>query len=327
MDGSIFAPLKKENIFHQVLKDARRRPGKELWGLCVSGGLDSICLLEVLPQVAQVTGHELLVFHVHHGVGKNEKLQQFRQEALNKVEEICKRKNLRLLHNLNLRKSPSFSLSDSEASLREYRWRCLQKICEELDLSPVFLTAHHRDDVLETRMIQLLRGVGPKGFIQFQKSNQTIWRPFFDFSREDLYRLAQRHDWSWVEDPSNDNTRYLRNWLRKDWFPQLEGQRPGSLNSLHRSLDLIVEGLRVESRLLERLLQTDGLHRGLYNSLSPSAQRQVLAEFIEQCGIFSHTKGQLEEIQKRLDAKSHNLNFHICGLFWSVSKTLIKAVR
>lgn len=325
--------LKTENIFHSVLKQAKQRPSQELWGLCVSGGLDSVVLLHLMREVAKSQSRSLVVFHVHHGENDSQEQVQFRNQSAHWVDQLCREGGLKLYSNWSATKGISSRFrptptSGSEADFRNYRWRCLQRLCEDHQIAPTFLTAHHRDDVLETRLIQMIRGVGPEGLASFQAASRGVWRPLFDFQRAELHHLALRRQWKWMEDPSNQNPQPLRNWLRQVWLPELEKKRPGSLQSLHRSLDLVIQHLQNDPTVeLSQWFTARGIPRGEFGTLSRKHQQQLISQLLRSKGVKNYTKGQMEEILKRLENVSQQIQFTLCGLRWKTDKFYIQASR
>ena len=226
-------------------------------GLALSGGLDSVVLLDTVCKAVQNTSRkestEVWVFHIHHG------LQKPADAWLEFCEKLAKKYrahfDFRLLHFADQ------SQGNIEARARAERYDALTDLCVEHDITDL-LMAHHQNDQAETVLLQLLRGSGVAGLSGMplhrinSKNNPsiTLWRPLLNQSRAELEAYAKQHRLKWVEDPSNQNTRFRRNSIRKDIIPRLEKIQPGALRNLARSADLLAQS----QVLLDRLAKQDG---------------------------------------------------------------------
>ena len=227
-------------------------------GLALSGGLDSVVLLDAVCKTVQTDPNnstEIWVFHIHHG------LQKPADQWLEFCEKLAKKYRVhfdfRLLHFADQ------SQGNIEARARAERYDALTDLCIEHGIEDLLL-AHHQNDQAETVLLQLLRGSGVSGLSGMPlnrvnaKDNQsiTLWRPLLNLSKSELETYAKEHKLKWVEDPSNQNTRYRRNAIRKDIIPRLEKIQPGAIANLARSADLLAQS----QLLLDRLARQDGKH-------------------------------------------------------------------
>lgn len=114
--------------------------------------------------------------------------------------------------------------ADGEAAWRAARWEFLRDVAASLDASVV--TAHSRDDQLETVVMRVLRGAGPRGLAAMYAESPVV-RPLLAVSRDVIVGYADSRAISYVHDPSNEDLRYLRNRVRHDLLPALEQVRPG----------------------------------------------------------------------------------------------------
>ena len=226
-------------------------------GLALSGGLDSVVLLDTVCKAVQSNSAkestEVWVFHIHHG------LQKSADQWLEFCEKLAKKYQVhfdfRLLHFADQ------SQGNIEARARAERYDALTDLCVEHGIQDLLL-AHHQNDQAETVLLQLLRGSGVAGLSGMPlnranaKDNQsiTLWRPLLNQSKTELEAYAKEHKLKWVEDPSNQNTRYRRNALRKEIIPRLEKIQPGAIANLARSADLLAQS----QLLLDRLAKQDG---------------------------------------------------------------------
>ena len=230
-------------------------------GLALSGGLDSVVLLDTVCKAVKANSTkeptDVWVFHIHHG------LQKPADQWLEFCEKLAKKYQVhfdfRLLHFADQ------SQGNIEARARAERYDALTDLCVEHGIEDLLL-AHHQNDQAETVLLQLLRGSGVAGLsgMPLNRANAkdakkdastiTLWRPLLNQSKAELEAYAKAHKLKWVEDPSNQNTRYRRNAIRKDIIPMLEKIQPGAIANLARSADLLAQS----QVLLDRLAKQDG---------------------------------------------------------------------
>jgi tRNA(Ile)-lysidine synthase len=180
------------------------KPGKYV--LAVSGGVDSMTLLDLL---SKLDGVELVLAHFNHGI---------RPDAA-KDEEFVRQNTQR--YNLPLEIGQgNLGPQASEETAREARYKFLNDICDRHEASAI-ITAHHQDDMLETAIINILRGTGPQGLVAMQ-SNRDIIRPLLDVPKKEILAYARANKLAWVDDESNDDLKYLRNYIRANLMTKLE---------------------------------------------------------------------------------------------------------
>ncbi len=240
-------------------RKSKQKPkaGKRI-AVALSGGLDSVVLLDTVCKSLLVNPssnpvNEVWVFHIHHG------LQKPADEWLEFCEKLAKKYQVsfdfRLLHFADK------TQGNIEARAREERYEALTELCIEHDIADLLL-AHHQNDQAETILLQLLRGSGVAGLSGMPEQRIgisdgkpiTLWRPLLNQSRAELEAYAQQHKLKWVEDPSNQNTRYRRNAIRKDIIPRLAKIQPEAIANLARSAELLAQS----QKLLDRLAEQDG---------------------------------------------------------------------
>ena len=197
-----------------------------------SGGLDSTVLLHAMCN-AKLRIHAI---HInHHMQTESDAWQQH-------CETTCKLWNISLsVKHAEIQKSPQRSLEDIA---REARYRLLEKFADE---NSAIVTAHHQDDLAETILLQLLRGAGPAGLAAMpeeKKFSQGLHlRPLLNVARTELLNYAQSHELEWVEDPSNHECNFDRNYLRQEILPKLLQRWPAAIKTLTRSAELQAEAL------------------------------------------------------------------------------------
>lgn len=225
-------------------------------GVAVSGGLDSVVLLDTVCKSVKQNAQcntEVWVLHIHHG------LQKPADQWLEFCEKLAKKYQVhfdfRLLH------FHDRSMGNIEARARAGRYEALTELCAEHAIDDLLL-AHHQNDQAETILLQLLRGSGVAGLSGMPKErintidghSISLWRPLLGHSRADLEAYAKQHKLKWVEDPSNQSVAYRRNAIRKQIIPRLEKIQPEAVANLARSAELFSQS----QKLLDRLAILDG---------------------------------------------------------------------
>ena len=209
----------------QTLQDLPE-PGGYL--LAYSGGLDSHVLLHALAGLRDRLDRPVRAIHLHHGIQAEADRWQAHCEA------TCAGLQVPLaVKELALQPAPGESL---EAMAREARYRA---IAGHLQAGEMLLTAQHQDDQAETLLLQLLRGAGVEGLagMPLCRAWRGGWqaRPLLSFTRQELLAYAQDQALRWVEDPSNQDQRFDRNYLRHSVMPVLRARWPSAGQTLARS--------------------------------------------------------------------------------------------
>jgi len=215
------------------------------WRIAFSGGLDSTVLLHLLASLAKSESlPPLSAVHIHHG------LQAAADAWPQHCQSVCDALGVPLLVE-RVKVQPGASL---ERAARDARYAVFSSLTQAND---VLLTGQHRDDQAETLMFRLLRGAGVRGLsampAQRSVGQGTLVRPLLDISRAELEAYAQAHQLNWIEDPSNQDRQFSRNYLRHQVMPLLTGRWPQAQASMARS----AAHLREAQGLLDELAQMD----------------------------------------------------------------------
>jgi tRNA(Ile)-lysidine synthase len=218
-------------------------PGR--WLVAVSGGWDSMALLHAL--VTRRRDEIAAVATFDHGTG------EAAQRAVDLVRSTCVAARVPCRIGRADRKSPP-----TEAGWRQARWRFLAEAAHEESAVPV--TAHTRDDQVETVLLRLLRHAGPRGLAGMDVAaslapRTPVERPLLAVPRAEIATYVVRHGIRFEEDPSNATLRFQRNRVRHELLPALERVHPGftawCLNlgrrarSWRAEMEAIVDGLDV----------------------------------------------------------------------------------
>lgn len=266
--------------------------------VALSGGLDSTVLTHALANSRDRHNVPVLAVYIDHGlhadsVAWGEHCRAFAEKL--GIEFSSRRVAVDLA-----------SGQGPEAAAREARYAAFGSLLEQGDW---LLSAHHRDDQAETLLLNLMRGSGAPGLagISAARRFRQGWlvRPLLSFSRGELEEYAGRHALDAIEDPSNLEQQYDRNYLRHEILPRLESRWPGSANRIRRSATL----LREASQLLAELADIDGqgalgaagklMISGL-SELSEARQRNLLRHTILSLGLPSPGAVHLEQIVREV---------------------------
>lgn len=187
--------------------------------VAVSGGLDSVCLLDLLLVTAGWHGGALEVATCDHGT---------RAGQADEADFVCAeaaRHGLRA-HRFAL----ALGAGASEATCRDARYAALRSVGADR-----IAVAHHRGDLAETVLINLMRGTGPRGVGGMVWRSSDVVRPLLGVDRAQLEAWARHRGLEWREDPTNRDPAHLRNRVRHEVLPLLEAIRPGATRAIGRS--------------------------------------------------------------------------------------------
>lgn len=299
---------------HRVLANLRPLGRGARWLLAVSGGVDSMVMASVILKWRRALGNELTIGHVHHG--SDSPWSPARDEAQAFVRDYARNAEVKFL---TLRPRPRGL--HSEADWRDLRARTFARWARKYGFQYVLL-AHHEDDLLETRVLRLLRGVGPLGLKSMSLTSGLYVRPLLNVTRAEVEHYAMKRELSWMEDPSNRELAPLRNWLRHEWLPRLEARQAGSRAALARSLELLAHAPRTPEFGVYVGLRREALHR-----LTLTRQQAVVVEYLNARGIRGYGHSHVREILKRLQTRRKQFTFDLLGFRFRVTPDLVWASR
>jgi tRNA(Ile)-lysidine synthase len=290
----------------------------------LSGGVDSVVLLDLLDQLSAQMRFSVSAIHVNHGISGNaDKWSEF-------CLDLCRSRSIPLkTATLKISRGPGVSL---EALARDERYRVFGKLKTDY-----VVLAQHLDDQAETLLLQLLRGAGVKGLgampivrnlaLEIEKQVVTrrkvessgslprILRPILDVSRREIEDYAREHGLQWITDESNDNLSFDRNFLRQQFFPLLEKRFPSYRTTFRRASRHIAEA----SALLDQLAEVDGdacliqgkLHVEDLRKLNFLRAKNLLRYTLAQQGAILPSTTKLEEILRQLLSSRQDANLYI----------------
>lgn len=281
-------------------------------------------LAEILLKWRRNLKIEMVIAHVHHGSdGCN---AEFRDHAQLFVRQWCRSRRVRYLSI-----KPKARGLKSESELRRFREHTLERWRRKYSFDVIVL-AHHGDDLLETRLLRLIRGAGPQGLRSMSLYNfkSKKLRPLLELSRSDLETYAKARSWraglNWLEDPTNQETEALRNWIRHEWLPSLEARQKGASKALARSLEVLCP-----SEALGQAVNPEnyvGLRRSGLLDTSSVQQQSVVAAFLKSLGVKDYGRVHVLEILKRLRSKRRDeKDFTMLGFCFHITPDLLWASR
>jgi tRNA(Ile)-lysidine synthase len=211
----------------------------------LSGGVDSVVLLHLLHQLAVRFSWQLSALHVHHGISRNaDAWAEF-------CADLCARHHISLhIEHVDIAPLRAHGIEAAARKLRHAAFA--RQPCDFVAL------AHHADDQAETLLLQLLRGAGVRGasampLLAERAGSPNLLRPLLHCSRQEILDYAAAHDLQWIEDESNADDNYPRNFLRHRVLPLLNEKFPANRDTLARSAQHFAEA----SKLLDELAQQD----------------------------------------------------------------------
>ena len=287
-----------------------------------SGGLDSVALAVCLARLSSRLGFQVVIGYVHHGPASSPEIVDARLVAFRRCRDLAR--DLKIPFMAAKPSGEGIELK-SEGALREHRLNSLAWIREKTQSTHIAF-AHHRQDLFETRLIRLLRGTGPQGLRAMQVLSGENLRPFLDVDRGEIHKYAVDQKLSWLEDPTNSDPHYLRNWLRLVWLPELELKRPGASRAFARSLETLSQNL-ILPQSGDPMTSGPSFDRRRYMELSKIEKRQAVAAFLLAQGAHEFSSRQIDEILKRLETARHRFSFRLLKWDWEVNAEQVSVKR
>jgi tRNA(Ile)-lysidine synthase len=214
-------------------------PGRAL--VAVSGGPDSVALLDLLTRSADIHGLTLIVAHADHGIHPDS------ADVAARVADLARALGLEL-RSTRLTLGPD--ASETEARHARYAW--LDALRLQVGAEIVF-AAHHADDQVETVLMRVLKGSGPAGLAGMAAENGWLVRPLLPFSHQALVDYVQDRGLPAWSDPANLDARHLRSWIRTDLLPSIRARLPEVDERLRRTARLAALDRAAWSAVLDLL--------------------------------------------------------------------------
>lgn len=278
--------------------------------VAVSGGVDSMALLHTLTQCP---GLNLIVAHFDHGIREDSHLDR------KHVEQTAKQLKLPFVYHQG-----NLGPATSEAAARKARYDFLHGVKKASNAQGV-ITGHHQDDLLETALLNMLRGTGRRGLSSLRSTDGTM-RPLLKYPKDHIKEYAHRHKLSWREDSTNSDTRYRRNFVRHKLLSQLTPGQRAQFIILLEQLSEINQQLDAELiNMLHAQPSLTALDRDWYIGLPHDIAQEVLHHWLSRHGAPDLRRRRIEQLVVALKTAQPNTVHDVSKLHKiGVSKKRIK---
>jgi len=238
--------------------------------VAVSGGVDSVALLHLLYEMDRRAGlgHRFIVAHFDHGIRSDS------DEDRRHVQRLARHYGFPFVY-----EQATLGPGASEATARAARYKFLHHVRHASGARAV-ITAHHQDDVIETALLNLLRGTGGRG-LHSLRSRELVKRPLLDVKKKDLVHYAEANGLVWRDDSTNANTAILRNYVRHKVVANMGiTRRSQVLKHTRRAAELSAEIDAIIANYLHMQPTIHELNRGSFIELPHAVSREVLAAWL-----------------------------------------------
>lgn len=274
-----------------------------------SGGLDSTVLLHAVN--ARFSG-PVTALHANHG------LHNDAERWADQCAELCARWNIPF-------SSTGLQLHEDgdgvEAAARTARYRWFESCIEP---GAVLLMAHHQDDQAETLLLRLFRGAGPQGLASIPVARPlghgSLLRPLLDLPRKDLQAYASDHDLAWIDDPSNADTRFDRNYLRQQVMPLLAKRWPGYRSTLSRAASQLRQlNEHLPGPVMKTVYGSLGDPGFAIDDLSPEPALAALTlrQWLKEWSLLAPPAARLLEFLRQI---REGAGAQLCGSDWTIER-------
>lgn len=273
------------------LLDLSQLPEKQRYFIAYSGGVDSTALLHALYHHPDIDNTKLIAIHINHNIHENAATWA----------EHCK--TVCLDHDIEFICKNVFPKDHSENACRQAR---LRVFADELTAHDCLLTGHHLNDQVETVLFRLLRGTGLNGLngmaMLSKQAHYQVYRPMLNVDRSTIETYITNHQLTHVNDPSNQQNHYSRNYLRNQVLPLIEEHYPNAVQNIHLTSQNLRNTTHVLNELLgnqnpldtSRIKDPDTLASVLYHWLATfdvvPANHHALQQFSQDCLQAQHDK-------------------------------------
>lgn len=206
----------RHHIYQNIKAYNLWKPGDNVL-VSVSGGRDSVVLLDLLHYTNSMHKGNISVITINHGTRIDSADDAtFVQELSKKYGYDC------------IRVDGSLGKNASEEVCRELRQEAWASVVD----ADVIVTAHHQRDQAETVLMHMMRGAGTRGMAGMRWKNGKNVKPLLNIPYENIVAWSEERNLEWREDSTNSDPKYLRNRIRNEVLPLLESIRPGSIRNL-----------------------------------------------------------------------------------------------
>lgn len=288
--------------FKQYVRDQQLIPGGTHLLLALSGGIDSVVLGHLLKQAS--VSFEVLHANFQLRGPESDRDEAFAAQCAGewKVPFTTRRfetEGYAALHRCSI-----------QVAARELRYNWFETIRQEKKTGGqqvVIATAHQANDSVETMLMNVFRGTGVEGMHGILPRRDHIIRPLLFATRNEILAYAKEHGIQWVDDSSNESSKYTRNFIRQEVIPAVEKVFPAAVANMLQTISNMQEAAQLYDQALQvhkkKLLQAvkNEWHIPIRLLLKTNPLRTVLFELIHPFGF---TPGQLDEVLKLCQASN-----------------------
>ncbi|ATF08681.1 tRNA lysidine(34) synthetase TilS [Candidatus Enterovibrio altilux] len=274
--------------------------------LAFSGGVDSRVLLDLLSIYRDAhPQHRYLVIHIHHGLSDDADYWMKQCEVWVHDAGFCFQ---------GLRVQVAQHGKNIEKSAREARYRAL---ADNVDVGELIITGQHADDQVETFLLALKRGSGPAGLAAMPLlrllGHANLLRPLLSVTRAEIELYANSKGLHWVEDKSNLNCRFDRNFIRQSWLPAAKERWPGLIKAVNRTAKLCAEQEALLEELLAEHSKKVNIGLGILSltalaTYSNRMQSALVRRWLKKVSGLSASQAQLQELFASVITASYDAN-------------------
>lgn len=315
---------KLETKLMEILKKYLKKNDTIVAG--ISGGPDSIFMMQILEKFQKVTPIKIIAAHVNHLVRK----ESSDDEAF--VKTIIKlSKNPKILLSVLKRDIPLLSKKTKtgiEETGRKVRYDFFKKLAKKYKAKFV-ITAHHADDNLETIIMNFARGAGAQGLAGMKEIDANILRPLLSISKKQIISYLKLHKIKFLNDASNNSLIYNRNFVRHKIIPQLQKLNPSIAETIAKNatnLREINEFLKNEAK---KWIKKNKLNAKSFRLLQSPIQKAVIRQIYEtQTGSTENIENiHVDEILSLVNQNIGNKEKKIGKLKFSLKQNKIKIAK
>lgn len=299
-------------IMEQVLKKLNKLLKKnDKVVAAISGGADSMVLLDLLLKVREKKNIEIVCAHVNHGVRKaSEKEKLF-------VESFCNKNNIIFEYSkLNIKKRGNF-----HHEARKLRYHFLNHLVYKYNAN-YLMTAHHGDDLVETILMKISRGSTIKGYLGFNEFTEvngySIYRPLISVDKKEIYGYCKKNKIKYVTDRSNFKDKYKRNRFRKYILPFLKKEDKNIHTKFLKYNETIKEVVEyfdfVVKNKMDSMIEDETLNLELFNKEYSAIKKSILQKMIEnkyQDQVTELTQAHIDQLIEMIDSKKTNSSINL----------------
>ena len=272
-------------------------PYKRLW-VAFSGGIDSTALLHALSHCVELKS-KLTAIHVNHNIHQQSPVWQ------NHCEVFCKALDIPII--IKSIKPHYFDNSANiEEAARDARYHLFEEIIEK---NEALILGHHQNDQAETLLLRLFRGAGIEGLSAMKpimpRNHITLLRPWLTLDKKNIVHYANQNKLTWVEDPSNLNEGFDRNFIRNTLLPLIKTRYPGVNKNLARTALLCDESQKYINAALQPnfercLVEQNVIDLTVLLALSKTEQTLIIRQWLKSLTLKMPNQSHLDNFITKL---------------------------